>query len=153
MNGGQQVQIAQMTMEQIPQVAAIEEGVFSMPWPQQAFADALIMDQACFYTACIGGQVAGYCGIYLAADEGEIANVAVAPAYRRMHVAEALLGRALEAAHARGAVHMFLEVRKSNMPAISLYEKIKFRVVGSRKNYYECPTEDALVMMYEFADI
>lgn len=153
MNGGKQVQIAPMTMEQISQVAAIEEEVFSVPWPRQAFVDALHMEQACFYTACIDGRVAGYCGIYLAADEGEIANVAAAPAYRRMHLAQKLLAKVLEEARARGAVQIFLEVRKSNAPAIALYEKTQFRVVGSRKNYYECPTEDALVMMYEFADI
>ena len=63
------IEIARMLPEQIPQTAAIEAEVFTQPWSEQAFADALDLEQALFYTASVNGAVAGYCGIYLAADE------------------------------------------------------------------------------------
>ena len=89
------IEIARMLPEQIPQTAAIEAEVFTQPWSEQAFADALDLEQALFYTASVNGAVAGYCGIYLAADEGEITNVAVTPLYRRRKIAESLLKQML----------------------------------------------------------
>lgn len=146
------VDIVQMTMAHIPQIAAIEAEAFSMPWPQKSFADALAMEHVLFYAALAEGRVAGYCGIYLAADEGELTKIASAPGMRRQKIAWRLLETALPAAYAKGAERIFLEVRKSNIPAISLYEKTGFQAVGSRKNFYQFPTEDALVMKYEFAE-
>lgn len=144
--------IEQMTLEHIPQIAAIEAEVFSMPWSRQGFIDTLMMEQALFYTALADSRVIGYCGIYLAADEGEITNIAVAPGCRRNHAAWLLLNKTLSEAFAKGARQIFLEVRESNTPAISLYEKAGFQVIGSRKNFYQFPVEDALVMKCEFVD-
>lgn len=140
------VRIMRMTSAQAAQAAAIEADIFSMPWSEQAFVDALACEQALFYTAVIDGRAAGYCGIYLAADEGEITNVAVAASFRRLGIAERLLARLLAEAADRGARQIFLEVRVSNTPAIKLYEKLNFKVVGSRKGFYQSPSEDALVM-------
>lgn len=56
-------------------------------------------------------------------------------------------------AHQKGAQRIFLEVRSRNDPAIGLYQKQGFRTIGTRKNYYQYPQDDALVMMYEYADI
>lgn len=138
--------IMRMTPAQAEQAAALEAEIFTMPWSEKAFADAAACGQALFYTAVLDNKVVGYCGIYLAADEGEITNVAVAPAFRRLRIAESLLERLLPEAAKRGARQVFLEVRVSNTPAIKLYEKLNFRVVGSRKGFYQCPLEDALVM-------
>lgn len=146
------IDIMPMTPARIPQAAAIEAEVFSMPWSEKGFADALAMENALFYTALVNGCVAGYCGIYLAADEGEITNVAVAPAYRCRKIAERLVRTTLPEAHAKGAQRIFLEVRESNGAAIRLYEKTGFHTVGRRKNFYQYPNEDALVMRYDFAD-
>ena len=99
-----------------------------------------------------GEEVAGYCGIYLAADEGEITNVAVAAAYRRHKIAEMLLQETMAKAREKGAERIFLEVRSRNDPAIKLYLKSGFRQIGMRKNYYTAPDDDALVMVYDSAD-
>lgn len=146
------IKITKMEPGQIPQVAQIEAEIFSVPWSEQAFVNALSMEQALFYTAAAGERVAGYCGIFLAADEGEITNVAVAPAYRRNKIAEKLLHKVMAEAEDKGARRIFLEVRSSNTPAIQLYQKAGFQTAGRRKNYYRYPTEDALVMMHESAD-
>lgn len=147
------VDIIKMTKEHIYSVSSIEAEVFSMPWSYQAFEDTLSMEEALFYVAMTDGKVAGYCGIYLAADEGEITNVASAPEYRRQNVARRLLRAVMTKARQKGAKRIFLEVRSQNHPAVSLYQKTGFRTVGRRKNYYQYPQDDALVMMYEYADI
>lgn len=145
--------ILKLTKEQVPEVARIETELFSTPWSEKAFADTLGMEHVLFYTASVEGRVAGYCGIYLAADEGEITNVAVAPEYRRRNIAQSLLRTVMAQARQKGARRIFLEVRSRNDPAICLYQKHGFTVIGTRKNYYQYPQDDALVMMYEYADI
>ncbi len=145
--------ILKLTKEQVPEVARIETELFSTPWSEKAFADTLGMEHVLFYTASVEGRVAGYCGIYLAADEGEITNVAVAPEYRRRNMAQSLLRTVMAQARQKGARRIFLEVRSRNDPAICLYQKHGFIVIGTRKNYYQYPQDDALVMMYEYADI
>lgn len=144
--------ITEMEAAHVEAVAAIEAELFSAPWSKQAFADTLSMDNVLFYTALVNGKVAGYCGIYLAADEGEITNVAVKPSFRRRKIAQALLERIMAQAHERGAQQIFLEVRSHNEPAIHLYQKAGFLQIGVRKNYYQKPQEDALVMMFRYAD-
>ena len=143
------LEIVPMEAAHIPQIAAIEREAFSEPWSEQAFSDALSLNYAYFYAACINGQVAGYCGVYLAADEGEITNVATAGAYRRRHIAEQMLKTLINEAKTRGVVRLFLEVRASNAPAIRLYEKIGFQNCGVRRNFYKNPVEDALLMRYK----
>ena len=144
--------IINMTKDHISAVAAIESDVFSVPWSEQAFADTLSMENVIFHIASFNDRVAGYCGIYLAADEGEITNVAVAAPYRRQGAAWMLLQETIARAHAKGAERIFLEVRSQNEPAIQLYEKTGFHTISIRKHYYTDPDDDALVMMYDSAD-
>lgn len=141
------MQIIRMRKEDIIQIAALEKQVFSMPWSEQGFLDTLSMPNVIFYEAVEAAQVCGYCGIYLAADEGEITNVAVDPAYRRRGIAESMVTKLMEAAAGEGARQFVLEVRASNEPAIRLYEKLGFTGCGVRKHFYEKPTEDAIVMI------
>ncbi|MBR1390173.1 MAG: ribosomal protein S18-alanine N-acetyltransferase [Lachnospiraceae bacterium] len=135
-----------MTLQDVEQVAEIEKSVFSTPWSAQAFADTLTMEGVIFLVAREGKKVLGYCGIYLAADEGEVTNVAVHPEHRRKGIARTLLEKLLTSAGDRGAAHMILEVRQSNQAAIRLYESMGFEPCGVRKRFYRQPVEDALLM-------
>ena len=145
--------ILKLTKEHVPAVAKLEAELFSVPWSEKAFADTLGMEHVFFYTAFVAGRLAGYCGIYIAADEGEITNVAVAPQYRRRRIAQSLLQTVMDRARQNGVGRIFLEVRSRNDPAVRLYQKYGFETIGTRKNYYRYPQDDALVMMYENADI
>lgn len=147
------IDIIKMDKSHIANVAQIEAEVFSTPWSAKAFENALAMENALFYVALAEGEVAGYCGLYLAADEGEITNVAAAPGWRRRKIAQRLLQKTMAEAHDRGVQRIFLEVRSQNAPAVELYQKEGFHTVGRRKNYYQRPQDDALVMMYEYADL
>ncbi len=133
--------------ELLPQIQKIEQQSFSVPWTDAMLRMQLQPDSHVFLTAeTENGAVVGYVGMLYVLDEGYISNVAVRPDCRRQGVAEALL-TALEA---RGRALMLsfltLEVRESNAAAVALYEKRGYRVVGRRKNYYEKPTEDAVLM-------
>jgi ribosomal-protein-alanine N-acetyltransferase len=98
-----------------------------------------------FRVTTVDGYVAGFLVIrFVAADEGEILNLAIAPEFRRMGLASRLLSDALK--QFRGS--MFLEVRESNRKAQQFYEAIGFKRVGMRYQYYESPPESAIVMKF-----
>lgn len=100
-----------------------------------------------FFVACSDGILVGFGGYSLAADQADVIDVAVLPAYRRRGIARALMHAVLADAAARGGETVFLEVRASNAPAIALYTALGFSACGIRKNYYANPREDAVLMM------
>lgn len=133
----------------IDAMAAIERVAFSDPWPTSAFADLLRAPHATMTVAVSDAGLAGYCVLLMAADEGEIANIATAPWARRRGVAGRLLDHALRLAQHLGAVSVYLEVRASNESARALYASRAFAPVGRRRGYYRNPLEDALVLRHD----
>jgi len=128
-------------------IVAIERASFADPWTRRAFAEVLSGGRVRFDVACAaGGPVVGYVIAWFVADEGEIANLAVAPAHRRAGIAALLLAGVIAAARASGVVTLHLEVRESNASARALYAAFGFREAGRRRAYYRTPTEDALLL-------
>ena len=139
-----------MTEEHIPQIAALERACFSHPWSEDALRDELWNDSAVVVVAeGEDGTVLGYAGLQTVLDEGYINNVAVDPRFRRQGVAGQLVEAFLRFGAARLAF-LTLEVRASNAPAIALYEKYGFAQAGRRRDYYDGPREDALLMTLRF---
>ena len=132
--------------ELLPQIQRIEQQSFSVPWTEAMLRVQLSPDSHVFLTAESAEGVVGYVGMMYVLDEGYISNVAVRPDRRRQGIADALLDALETRARALMLSFLTLEVRAGNAPAVSLYEKHGYRVVGRRKNYYEKPTEDALLM-------
>ena len=134
----------------LPQLAALERACFSHPWSEAMLAEELYNDNASL-VASEGedGTVLGYGMVRAVLDEGCLERIAVVPAYRRQGVAEELLSAFLRFGQAHLAF-LTLEVREGNAPAIALYEKLGFREVGRRKNYYPESKEDAVLMTVEF---
>ncbi len=139
-------QIRKMKADDLESVASIAAAVFAAPWSKQGFAEALPMENACFLVAQEGEEILGYCGLFLAADEGEILNVAVSPAFQGRGVADRMLTALLVEGERSGVHRFFLEVRVSNVAAIRLYQKHGFSIQGIRKNFYAESQEDAYVM-------
>lgn len=96
--------------------------------------------------AVTGGEVVGYVVARAVVDEGEILNLAVAPAHQRRGVGQKLARAALDRLGASGARTVYLEVRESNAAARHLYESLGFEVFARRSNYYRRPVEAALVL-------
>ena len=139
-----------MAMEHIPQIAALERACFSHPWSEAMLENELWNDSAVIITAeGEDGTVLGYAGLQTVLDEGYINNVAVGENYRRQGVADELIAAFVRFGQAKLAF-LTLEVRASNTPAISLYAKHGFKEAGRRKNYYDDPKEDAILMTLEF---
>lgn len=134
----------------LPQLAALERACFSHPWSEAMLAEELYNDNASLVAAeGEDGTVLGYGMVRAVLDEGCLERIAVVPAYRRQGVAEEILSAFLRFGQAHLAF-LTLEVREGNAPAIALYEKLGFREVGRRKNYYPESKEDAVLMTVEF---
>ena len=145
--------VVPMTYDHVPQVASIERQCFPDPWSERMLREHLDNQCAAALAAVDrDGKVLGYAGVLVVLDEGYITNVAVAPQYRRRGIASALLGVFDRFARGNHLAFLTLEVRASNAAAIALYEKLGYRQMGRRKNYYEHPREDAILMTLEFAD-
>ena len=131
-------------------MAQIELAAFSDPWPASAFAELLSAAHARVTVAVDArDEPIGYCVLLSAADEGEIANLAVVAPRRGQRVGAQLLDHALQFARHAGVRSVYLEVRTSNHPARDLYSSRDFVAVGRRRAYYRNPLEDALVLRWD----
>lgn len=130
----------------LPQVERLEQRCFSVPWTEAQLRAQLPDDRHVFLVAERGGEVLGYVGLMHVLDEGYISNVAVSPDCRRQGIGAALIAELTRCAGRLELSFLTLEARASNAPAIRLYEKMGFRQVGRRKNYYQRPEEDAILM-------
>ena len=146
------VHIVPMNADHLDEVAELERICFSTPWSRNMLAEELDNLLSAFLVALDDfGRVVGYAGLQVVLDEGYITNVAVRPECRKQGIAGKLLQVFLDFAEANQLAFLTLEVRASNYDAIALYGSRGFRSVGRRKNYYEHPKEDALIMTREFA--
>lgn len=145
------IQITPAANEHLPQLTALEQICFPAdPWSEALFRQALDNPAVAILLAQgEDGAVLGYAVLSTVLDEGNLDNIAVHPEYRRQGVADALLG-ALTGFGREHLSALMLEVRASNAPAIALYEKHGFAAVGRRKNYYDAPREDAILMTLAF---
>ena len=139
------MKIQKLSPDYVSAVAAIEKRCFSNPWSETAVNAELENHCSEIYIALVDGTAAGYANIYTVLDEMDIVRVAVLPEYRRQGIAAEILKTVL--AEKQGTV--YLDVRESNHPAISLYKSLGFVDTGVRKNYYTNPTENAILMMRE----
>ena len=145
------VRIVPMNADHLDEVAELERICFSVPWSRNMLAEELDNLLSAFLVALDDNdKVVGYAGVQIILDEGYITNVAVRPECRRQGIAAKLLQVFLDFAKANKLAFLTLEVRASNYDAIALYGSRGFRSVGRRKNYYEHPKEDAIIMTLEF---
>jgi ribosomal-protein-alanine N-acetyltransferase len=142
-----------MKKEDIGQVLAIEQASFSMPWTRNLFLSEFRSSKVSSLLVALANTpvrtVAGYIVWWLVADEIHILNLAVAHAYRRRGIARKLVLAALKRGRGKGAKRAFLEVRASNSAAQKLYSQLGFTGISMRRNYYDEPIEDAVVMTLE----
>lgn len=141
--------IEAMRLEDIPEVLHLEREAFGqMAWHAGDF-EAAIASKCDFPLVIRTTGLAGYAVLRIIAPEAEVENICVAPACRRSGVGEALMEEMLRLAAERDAERIFLEVRTHNEPAKALYRKRGFVESYRRRNYYQGPTEDAIIMMKE----
>ena len=135
-----------MTINDIEEVSKMEERCFSMPWSKDAYEQALQSNDVVYVVAKEEERIVGGCGVRNILSEGEITNVMVDEPFRGQKISYPMMQKLLEEGRKIGIEQFFLEVRAGNKPAVHLYEKCGFKIEGVRKNLYEMPKEDGLIM-------
>lgn len=144
-----------MALTDIP--AVLETDRLSFPTPTRAnlYEHELAGNQFAHYYVLAarsdseGETILGHVGYWMLADEIHISTIAVTPAHRGRRLSEPLMLQVLFDAFRLHATLVTLEVRRSNLPAQSLYQKYRFELVGQRPRYYRDTGEDALLMTVE----
>ena len=132
-------------------VAELESLCFADPWSESSLA-LLLSETALGFVVCDGERAVAYAGMLCVAGEGQITNVAVHPDYRRRGLGRTAVKALLQYAREHDFFEISLEVRASNRAAIALYEDLGFSACGTRRGFYQKPTEDALVMLWHNED-
>jgi ribosomal-protein-alanine N-acetyltransferase len=135
-------------------LASLERRSFSHPWTVRHFQSALddrernlvLVLRTPFAGPDPERGIRGYCVLESVVDELHLHDVAIHPEHRGRGLGRFLLGLALEIGARRGAETAFLEVRRSNWPALGLYRTLGFETVSVRRDYYAHPREDAIVL-------
>ncbi len=144
------IEITLMNEAHIAAIAEIEKMCFSHPRSENSLKNELFREESFYVAAACGETLAGYGGMDIVVDEAYISDIAVHPDYRRMGVASAIMNALINHCTEKNLAFITLEVRKSNTPAIRLYEKLGFESVGTRRGFYTDPKEDALLMTLYF---
>lgn len=140
-------QIRPLDPADLPAVARLEQASFSDAWTLAMLEEAFVArGSVALAAASQDGRLVGYLMGRTVADEGEILSIAVDPGLRRAGIGRQLLAAGLERLAAAGAQTAWLEVRSSNLAARMMYLDSGFVVAGTRRDYYDRPVEDALVL-------
>ncbi|UCG79284.1 MAG: ribosomal protein S18-alanine N-acetyltransferase [Nitrospirota bacterium] len=142
----QYLSVREIRTEDLDTVTAIESLSFSRPWTRNMFYQEMGNPRSFIRVAELNGNIIGYICASFVLDEGHILDIAVNSLYRKKGIATVLVNDVLSNLRKFGIKRIFLEVRVSNRSALSFYEKIGFESIGSRKDYYRDPVEDAVTM-------
>ncbi len=153
--GREKLRIRSLGREDSGNVAALEREIFGTPWSEEQVEASIGRreESVCHGSgmrqealgAYAGGTLCGYLFAVVVSGEGELHRIAVAPAFRRRHVGDALMEELLSRCRDCREGGLWLEVREGNRAAAALYRKYGFREAGRRKNYYQNPPEDAMI--------
>jgi ribosomal-protein-alanine N-acetyltransferase len=144
------MEIIKMNESHVSQIAALEKLCFSDAWSENSIRSELSNKLSLWLVAVDGDRVAGYIGSQTVLGWADMMNLCVSPDYRRQGIGEQLTMELERQLREEKVECLTLEVRVSNAPAITLYEKLGFKQVGKRPRYYEKPREDALILRKEF---
>ncbi len=129
-------------------IAELEAEYFSNPFGKKDIFSYICSEGSMCFSATADGRVIGYIIGRKIPPEGEIYRIAVRADKRQRGIGYRLLSYALKTERGSGVETVFLEVRESNLPARALYKSYGFKEIGVRKNYYDNPTENAVIMVY-----
>jgi len=152
---GGEVEIREMTEQDLEEVLQIERMSFPTPWSKNLFRRELIIPYARALVALDrpSQQIMGYLCLWIVTQEAHILNLAVHPRRRRQGLGSKLLQCGLKDALAQGVREVTLEVRRSNYKAIALYRNFRFQPQGIRPRYYTDSGEDAVIMGLNLGDL
>ena len=136
----------EMLVEDLEQVVDIEQNLFSVPWTKEGFLTYLMKKDTMFFVVEEKERILGYCSMMTVLDEGDILNVAVRSDRQKEGIGQFLVDSMLRMADMQGIRLVHLEVRQGNGTARRLYQRLGFKEDGLRRDYYENPVENAVLM-------
>ena len=136
----------EMLVEDLEQVVDIEQNLFSVPWTKEGFLTYLMKKDTMFFVVEEKERILGYCSMMTVLDEGDILNVAVRSDRQKEGIGQFLVDSMLRMAEMEGIRLVHLEVRQGNGTARRLYQRLGFKEDGLRRDYYENPVENAVLM-------
>lgn len=136
----------EMLVEDLDQVVDIEQNLFSVPWTKEGFLTYLMKKDTMFFVVEEKERILGYCSMMTVLDEGDILNVAVRSDRQKEGIGQFLVDSMLRMADMQGIRLVHLEVRQGNGTARRLYQRLGFKEDGLRRDYYENPVENAVLM-------
>lgn len=145
------IQIREILKSDIPGIAKMEAEIFSDPWSEKALLDSLEQSHVCFYGAYKESDLVGYLIFSHIVDEVEIFRIAVKKSCRGEGIATLLLDALKNFGEEQKVMKALLDVRESNVAAIYLYKKAGFAEDGRRRNFYENPREDGILMSMDLS--
>ena len=143
--------IRKMTAADVPVVCMLDQKVDKAPWSEKLFSDCIRVGYEC-WVLTVGLQVVGFGIMSYGANEAHLLKVSIEPEHHRQGLGQKMLQHLISMAKIHGSEELFLEVRASNIPAISLYQKYNFVEIGLRRGYYPAneelgvSKEDAITM-------
>lgn len=143
------ITVHKMRFEESAAVAEMEHQIFPDKWSERAVLDTLENEQTICLTAEKAGRLIGYLFAYVAADEADIARVAVLKESRKQGVGSELMKELKKVGQEQELKKLLLDVRRSNTAARAFYKKLGFTEDGVRPGFYEKPEEDAVLMSCE----
>lgn len=145
------IDVHKISENDIKAVTVLEAEIFSDAWSEKSIKETYEQKNAMILGAFKEDTLVGYVIFYYVLDEGEIARIAVSPSCRRQGVADNIFHGLLHFCAEKGIERILLDVRQSNDAAIAFYRKCGFKEDGIRKNFYENPKENALLMSIDTA--
>ncbi len=145
-------QILPMEREDIDRVLKIEQASFSQPYSRDLFEEELVLDLAHPCVMKTSDMVVGFMDYWVVRDEAHLITIAIDPSYRKLGLATQFMEYLLKDCAEKKVRKIYLDVRKSNVAAITLYEKFAFQKISVRKKYYSDNSEDAIVMEKRFGE-
>lgn len=144
------VKIRPMQSEDVKLVYELSARCFTVPWTESSLSKELDNHLAYYCVAEHKGNIVGYGGMWMIAGEGEVTNIAVDKEYRGEGIGQAILNNLMQIGQEKTLLMIHLEVRAGNEVAQKLYKSAGFEKITVRKGYYQKPTEDAVVMIYQY---
>ncbi len=134
-------------MDEVNEISVLQSQTFTNPWSADSLRwEIANTDVARLYVMRVDGALIGFCACWVILDELHINSVAIGDLWRRQGFASRMLREVCRDARESGATQATLEVRRSNIAALALYERLGFTCEGVRRDYYQSPREDALVL-------
>ncbi len=138
--------IQSLREDHLADVAVLDETLFGSSWSIDSFRNDILNNVSANFVICAGVEIIGYAITWMIVDELHINKIAVKTDYQNRGIASWMLDFILQRAQHMKMNSAFIEVRQSNANAIHLYHKFGFEESGVRRNYYESPKENALLM-------